>query len=406
MDIKPQISVIVPIYGTEKYLAKCLDSLAKQTLKNVEFICVDDASPDQSSEVVQKYINADKRFRLIRHKINKGQGGARNTGIRAAQADFIASVDSDDSIAPNMLERLWVSSEYGKYDVTCCGFIRVSTNNTEITRRAFKPRFIDNSKQVINIFTVANPAIWNKLWRKSLFVDHDIFFPEKLYYQDMATIPLLLSKANKINFIEDCLYYYLVRDGSVTTTYSPKHIIDYFKVYEILYDALERLELIERYSIELRNSLSEGMRFHSSNVIQSSMSEYEITQYLRYMLIMKVSFIELNQKLKSFHQKDLLDHLKKTTFFSELQLCKADKQLNELDIGLSETGRPINDIPTFNSNLNLNSFQKSGIKIFGLIFRPFILPKQMKKLNEHPLGFFQDSKNRFARILGKFLGLI
>ena len=404
--MKPVISVVIPIYNTSSYLRKCLDSLISQTLENIEIICIDDVSPDDSSKIVQEYVAKDDRVRLIRHKINKGQGGARNTGILSAKSDFIASVDSDDSVAPNMLQRLWESSEFGKFDVTCCSFARVSSSGEEITKRTFHPRVIDNSKNVINIFTVSNPAIWNKLWRKSLFIDNDIFFPEKLYYQDMATIPLLLSKANTVCFIDDCLYYYLVRDGSVTTSYSPKHIIDYFKVYEILYESLEKFDLVDRYLKELRDNISEGMRFHSNNVIQSSMSNSEINQYLRHMLMMKVSFMELHRSLKDMTQEDLLNDLRSTTKFSELQCYIEKKPTNEATLELSNINSLDTSIYTSESKQKLSIFQKSGIKVFGLLFKPFILPRQMKKLNEQPDAFFKDSQNNFTQFCGKLLKLL
>lgn len=402
--MKPIISVVIPIYNTGIYLRKCLDSLVCQTLEDIEIICIDDVSPDNSSDIVQEYAKKDNRIKLIKHTVNTGQGGARNTGILAAKGEFIASVDSDDFIAPNMLEKLWESSELGEFDVTCCGFIRVTDTNTEITRRVFKSTAVDNSNNAINIFTRANPAIWNKLWRRTLFIDNDIFFPEKLYYQDMATIPLLLSKANKIKFIDDCLYYYLVRDGSVTTTYSPKHIIDYFKVYEVLFASLDRFGLLERYLKELFENISEGMRFHSENVTKSSMNETEINQYLRHMLMLKLSFFELHQPLVKVEQKELLNHLRTATKINQIKNNHqefSDQETIRVEAGnLSNTKLPA---PVITNKLSI--FQKTGIKVFAFIFRPFILPKQMKKLNDQPIAFFKDSQNDFTQLCRRLLRL-
>ena len=403
--MKPIISVVIPVFNTGRYIRRCLDSLICQTLKNIEIICIDDVSPDNSSAIIQEYADKDNRIKLIKHAVNIGQGGARNTGILAARGDFIASVDSDDSIAPNMLERLWEGSEFGKFDVTCCGFIRVTDTNEEITKRIFKPKTVDNSNNIINIFTVANPAIWNKLWRRDLFIDNDIFFPEKLYYQDMATIPLLFSKANNIKFIDDCLYYYLVRDGSVTTTYSPKHIIDYFKVYEILFTSLDRFDLLERYSNELLDNVSEGMRFHSENVIHSSMSENQINQYLRHMLMMKISYLELHQLLLNLERKDLLVHLKTAAKIKDIKISHQGLTSQEkIDVKINKSFN--NESLESTLVVKLNVFQKFGIKIFAFIFSPFILPKQMKKLNEQPKYFFKDSQNGFTRLCGKLLKLL
>jgi len=391
--MKPIISVVIPIYNTDKYIRKCIDSLLSQTLQNIEIICVDDLSPDDSNKIVQEYVAHDNRVKLIKHEKNLGQGGARNTGILAAKSDFITSVDSDDSVAPNMLEKLWEASEFGLYDVTCCGFIRVTEAGEEISRRIFEPKVIDNLDNNINIFTVTNPAVWNKLWRKTLFIDNDIFFPNKIYYQDMATIPLLLANANKIKFIDECLYYYLVREGSVTTSYSPKHILDYFKVYEILYGSLVKHGLQDKCLDDLMNNVSEGMRFHSSNVIESSMPEQDKNQYLRHMLMLKISFFELHKKLIKKNRNDLLDHLKFSTSIDDISSEQVELTNVEKNV-------------TYVKSRELKSWQKRGSKVFGFVFQKQILRPQQIKLCKDPVSFFNDSKNNFTRFVGRLLKII
>lgn len=95
----PQISIIIPVYNTSKYLDQCLNSLVNQTLTDIEIICVDDCSPDDSASILQNWSEKDSRIKVIRHAQNKRQGGARNTGIKAATADYVGFVDSDDYVS-------------------------------------------------------------------------------------------------------------------------------------------------------------------------------------------------------------------------------------------------------------------------------------------------------------------
>lgn len=307
MSVK--ISVIVPVYKTEKYLDKCLNSIRAQTFKDIEIICVDDCSPDQSYKIVQRHASEDSRIKLIRHKENLGLGGARNTAIRSAKADYIASVDSDDYIHPEMMECLWSAAEDGKFDVVTCGFDTVDANGKVIATQAHKSRILVNEKNDINIFSNVSPSFWNKLWRKSLFTDNEIYFPQFVYYQDSATTPRILAKSKNIRIIDDRLYFYLERDNSATYTYSSKHLIDYFKVFDVLNDFLVKNNLMGRYRNEFLDYIDRGVRFHSKNVLKSSMEEAQLRQYLRHFLMLKIGFLELNGFVGSKDQDRLVELL-------------------------------------------------------------------------------------------------
>ena len=102
----PKISIIIPVYNVEKYLRECLDSCVNQTLENIEIICVDDASPDNSIKILEEYQAKDSRIRIFRHEENKNLGAARNTGLANATGEYVWFVDSDDYIELNMVEEL------------------------------------------------------------------------------------------------------------------------------------------------------------------------------------------------------------------------------------------------------------------------------------------------------------
>lgn len=318
--MKPKISVIIPIYGTQKYLDKCIQSVRNQSFSDIEIICVDDCSLDNSYLIVERYMAEDARISLIRHEENLGLGGARNTAIKEAKADFIASVDSDDYIDPDMLEKLWLASENGKYDVVCCGFDIVNEMGEKQSSQSFSSIVIDNSDNSINIFANVNPAFWNKLWRRSLFIENDIFFPNHLYYEDLATTPRILSRVKYIKTIDSCLYHYLVRENSITQTYSSRHMLDYFKVFEVIREFLRDNKLSDRYKNEFTEYIESGVRYHTKNVFASSMSEGEKKQYLIHFLMLKVAFLEYHSAIELMSQEELLSLIKTAKSKEELFL--------------------------------------------------------------------------------------
>lgn len=319
---KPKISVIIPIYNVEKYIDRCIDSVRNQTFQNIEILCVDDCSPDNSYRIVEKHAAEDSRIRLIRHTKNLGLGGARNTALRVATAEYIASVDSDDFMLPNMLQRLWEETDNGWFDIVSCGFNRVDGNGNIISFQSYPATTFLNEENDINIFATVNPAFWNKLWRKSLFTENDIFFPLHLYFEDMSTTPRIFAKATYIKVIEERLYQYFIRQESITTSYSAKHIIDYYQGFEILLRFLENNRILDRYKDEFIEYVNSNMRFHSDNVVGSDMPKADLEQYLRHMLMFKIAFLENRDLLKYKNLGDLLMLLVQKKVPSALELKK------------------------------------------------------------------------------------
>lgn len=309
MKSVPLISVIVPIYKTEAYLKTCLDSIAKQTLVEFEVICVDDCSPDNSVEIVQKFMEHDTRFNLIKLQKNSGQGAARNEGVINAKSDYIFFVDSDDSLPPDALSVAWNEIKKGEVDVLVFGYQMVNSKGFKISDYTPVPAIYDSTKDFVNIFSVSKPAPWNKLWKKSLFVDNDIFFPAGIFYQDLATTPRLMSKAKRIKIISNHLYFYLGREDSVTFTTSSKHIIDYLKVFDILYDFLMREGLMPRYKLAFFWAFERAIGYHGFNASEGQMIDKEKKQYLRHLLFAKIGFLECYDNIKTKSTDELLAHL-------------------------------------------------------------------------------------------------
>lgn len=279
-------------------------------MKNIEIICVDDASPDGSTEIVKALANEDRRIRLIRHDRNLGLGGARNTGINKARAPYVTGIDSDDYIQSDMMASLWQASEQGTIDIVACGFSRVDAEGAPIgSSYAPQPGLFLNDQDQINIFEFLNPSFCNKIWRRSLFLENQISFPEHLYFEDLAVMPQLLRFANSIKVIPGDFYRYYVRDGSTTNSYSPKHIIDHFRVFEILDCFLIREGLVHRYGDDFIERICRSLSFHASNVLSSSMAEKDKEQYLRLCLMLKMGYLNSKDLFRNAPSEVLQRHL-------------------------------------------------------------------------------------------------
>ena len=223
------ISIIVPIYNVEEYLKDCLDSIQKQTYQNYDCIMINDGSTDSSREIAETYL-VDSRFRLI----NQGLSAARNTGFRnlKEESSFVAFVDSDDYIDPLFLEKL---TEQISEDVDII----------EGTIQSYKEGIYYNLLQIHQdkmVFTTVEEkleqlvsqglrtSVFPKLYRKSLLNDN--FFPKGFIFEDLEVIPELVTFSKKWVKIQDVLYYYRIRENSITTKSFSEKNLDIFKILE------------------------------------------------------------------------------------------------------------------------------------------------------------------------------
>ena len=163
---EPKISIIIPIYNVEKYLRECLDSCTNQTLKDIEIICVDDASPDNSIKILEEYQVKDSRIKIFRHKKNKNLGAARNTGLEHATGEYIWFVDSDDWIEPTMYEVLLKEAFKNNSKLVACKtqyFCDDHYDETNDTNKVKEYTVSEVLKMLLNN-NVVRFEIWNKLW--------------------------------------------------------------------------------------------------------------------------------------------------------------------------------------------------------------------------------------------------
>ncbi|RVN35647.1 glycosyltransferase family 2 protein [Sinorhizobium meliloti] len=302
----PKISVIVPLYKTERFVEKCVRSIMEQTFKDIEIICVDDCSPDDSTLIVRRLAAEDSRIQLIRHMENRGLGGARNTGILHARAPYIASVDSDDYIDPKMLEALYDGTQDGLYDVVVCGFERVDEAGKVLSKHLQAQKVVDPIPEDQDPYKLANPAFWNKLWRTSLYTQNDIFFPNHIYYQDAATTPRVFAYAKNINFIGGAYYKYLVRADSVTNKVSDKHKLDKYRELDFVKDFFVERGLYGKYHEAFRSRVFDTYHYHFRTIVENNPKlDGDSIRYLRYLLLMRESYLGLDDTIRSMTVEEL-----------------------------------------------------------------------------------------------------
>lgn len=210
------ISVIVPIYGVEAYLDKCVQSVASQTYTDLEIILVDDGSPDGCPAMCDAWAKKDRRITVV-HKPNGGLSDARNSGLNVAKGDYISFVDSDDWIAPTMLESMLSALVQADADICSCGIINAYEDGS--TQSWNLPSLNGNPEIFLRALysnTAVPVAIWNKLYKRELWTE--LRFPNGKICEDAFTTYKLIDSSKKLVQIPDELYYYRIRSGSIMTS--------------------------------------------------------------------------------------------------------------------------------------------------------------------------------------------
>lgn len=226
-----KVSVIIPVFNSENYLKKCLDSIINQTLNDIEIILIDDGSKDYSLKIIKEYSSKHSNIKYESKK-NEGQAIARNLGIEMATGEFLCFVDSDDYIDSTMLEKLYNNALKNSSDIVLCDYIEEYKNKT-ISKKSL---FINTDNICKNyIVSVAGPC--SKIIKTQIFKQKNIKFLENNIYEDLAVIPTLALYTKKISYCEEVLYHYVIRKNSTMqqTTYNKK-LESIFSVMDFLYN--------------------------------------------------------------------------------------------------------------------------------------------------------------------------
>jgi glycosyltransferase involved in cell wall biosynthesis len=258
---KPSVSVIVPVYNVERYLAECVNSILGQTFEDFEILLVDDGSTDSSPVICDEYAAYDSRVRVI-HKSNGGLSDARNAGIDAARADILSFIDSDDVVHSHMLEVLLIPIlGANEIDASVCAYRRFSDSDELDTTNLYGFTTDDVSSEVALERIYANtPAnfgfvAWNKVYRRTLFESTGIRYPVGRIHEDDFTTYKLLYAARNVELVDAELYFYRMREGSIMSgsSHIDEHSIDAIdarrEAYEFFKDKEQPLALASAKSL-------------------------------------------------------------------------------------------------------------------------------------------------------------
>ena len=222
-----KVSIIIPVYNAEKYLEKCLNSVIKQTLKDIEIICINDGSTDGSLNILQKYSEKDKRFIIIDQK-NSGQSVARNKGLSVAKGEFIGFVDSDDWIGEDFYEKLYDAAIEHKADIAAGNILRVHDNEeNEFYIKYDEIKIAKKTNKKYKLTEIPEHCyIWNKIYNRKKLEKVDLKFKEGILYEDIIFTHKVLFYMKDLVTVPNSTYYYYDNPLSTVNVDSEKRLTD------------------------------------------------------------------------------------------------------------------------------------------------------------------------------------
>lgn len=257
----PKISIIIPVYNAEQYLRKSLESIIKQTYQNIEIICIDDCSTDNSLKILEEYAKQDQKIKIIKNSINKGQAYSRNEGLKIANGKYIGFVDADDWIEEDTYETcVNIMKKDNSIDIVSWK-VKIVNDNCSDDDLFYKTAY--NAHQcnlygkhylTSDVILETNSVIWNKLFKKELIDDKHIEFPNGLIFEDTYFIYKYLMNSSYI-FFENKPYYNYVRHKNCTldNVYNSKTINNRLKIFERLYNYASENNKISKYKYLLKS---------------------------------------------------------------------------------------------------------------------------------------------------------
>ena len=224
-----KVSVIIPIYNVEHFITRCATSLLEQTMKDVEFIFVDDVTPDKSihllQEVLGHYPERKEQVKLIRHVTNQGLPAARNSGLAVASGEYIFHCDSDDFVDSEMLEQLYRTAKEYDVDIVWCDWWLSFEKNERYMKQPMYATPMDALKGMLSGTMKFN--VWNKLVRRRLYEEHQILFPSGYGMGEDMTMIRLFARARKVAYLPKAFYHYVQQNsGAFCKTSSSRHLED------------------------------------------------------------------------------------------------------------------------------------------------------------------------------------
>ena len=299
----PKISVIIPVYNTEKYLEKCLDSIINQTYQDFEIVIINDGSIDNSRKIINKYLNKYQNKIKCINKENNGLSSARNYGIEVARGDYIIFLDSDDYIKKDLFEQLLPYIQKG-IDLIKYKLIKVDEEYKEI-ERVDGPNFDEITgeegfnKLVFNDVLLEPACLY--LYKRDIFIKNNLRFLENTYHEDFGLIPIILLYTKNIVSINFYGYYYLQANNSITRNE------DYTKTIKRANDLLIHYDNMKKTieNLNIKEKTKENMYLYYTNAIFDNLKKLQKKEKKKYVqqiykrkLLNNIKIINLKRLIK------------------------------------------------------------------------------------------------------------
>lgn len=297
----PKVSILVPVYNVEQYIERCARSLFEQTLQDVEYIFVDDCSPDSSIKILEQVMKEypERRVKIVHHKENRGLASARKTAYQQATGKYWICCDSDDWVEPTICQRMLEEAEKEEADIVCCGFIEESASPKDMSaNNPIEDKSTILSKRSLNLLYGAQ---WNKLVRAELIKSNDIWPLDGInMWEDICvTIPLrLLSK--KTIFLPDCLYHYRMNVDSISHNINMKRLTDMVKALQHLeaffanrHMQTEASDFLNCLKLRIVDNLMFDFSLEKLQMLRKSISSFNVWKHDKWTLANKLKIWQL-----------------------------------------------------------------------------------------------------------------
>lgn len=229
-----KVSIIVPVYNSEKYLSKCLDTLIHQTLQEIEIICINDGSKDNSLKILKDYATKDNRIKII-SKENEGLSAARNDGLKIASGEYIGYIDSDDWVDLDFYEKLYNAAQKYQSETACASIVRVGKDIEKYKLKYEKENFITENEDKLKTAGIPSSSyVWNKIYKRKNLIETGIEFIKGKAYEDIPWSIQVIYYLKGLVTVPDCKYYYRRTPGSIRLSKKEKNNLDCQEVEKIM----------------------------------------------------------------------------------------------------------------------------------------------------------------------------
>jgi glycosyltransferase involved in cell wall biosynthesis len=243
----PKVSVVIPVYNTASYLRQCIDSVLGQTLHDIEVICVENGSTDNSPEILKSYEATDNRLRVIVHPEGR-LGGARNAGLDRITGEYVGFVDSDDYIKEEMYEATYSRAVTYNADLAICGVMNYFEKDGIFVEK--EPAIFQGRECVTiseNRWFFRNLTAWNKLYKRDFLERNSLRFPEGTYYEDQLFVTQAYLLANRIAVVKNQYYFYRKQRSGQISTLTDEHVFDIYNIFRRLDSFAQRNGLDRKF---------------------------------------------------------------------------------------------------------------------------------------------------------------